>query len=266
MPTFGLIHYNAPGDTVEEFLNFAAEAGFDTVELHSGDVWPKGSDQPEAEAEKVRRLLDARGLRMSALAAQNDFVLLDPEAVAAQVARMRRICGLVKILGANVVRTEGGSPKDDVPESRWAEAIAGCLERCIEFVEPMGMYLAVDNHGYVTNAAGVQLDVFRRVQSDHVGANFDTMNYRWFGHELEALRDIYAGIAPFTYHTHLKDGAGSRQTYRGSALGEGEIDLAWAVRCLKRAGYKGVWCAEFEGSTDRAEGYRKCLAWMRANI
>jgi len=261
----GVIHYNTPGDTLEEFLNFARDTGFGYVELQSADVWPQGTDNPEAEAEKVKRLLDRMGMKASALAAQNDFVVLDAEAVKRQVVRMRRICELAKILGCDVIRTEGGSKKDEVSESRWAEAIAGCLTPCREFIEPMGIRLAVDNHGWVTNDPQVQLEVFKRVNSPNVGANLDTMNYRWYGHALDQLRDIYARIAPHTFHTHLKDGTGSREHYAGAALGDGEIDLAWAVECLKKAGYTGVWCAEWEGRGDKAVGYAACLECMKKN-
>jgi len=259
----GVIHYNAPGDTLEEFLRYASDTGFGYVELQSADVWPKDTDNPEAEAEKVKRLLDSIGVKASALAAQNDFVLLDPEAVKHQVARMRRICGLAQIVGCDVIRTEGGSAKDEVPQERLAEAIAGCLTQCREFIEPMGMRLALDNHGYVTNDPDLQLEVFERVGSPNVGANLDTMNYRWFGHDLAALPDIYTRIAPHAFHTHLKDGTGSRENYVGAALGDGEIDLEGAVERLKEAGYQGVWCCEWEGRGDNAAGYAACLEWMR---
>jgi len=49
-------------------------------------------------------------------------------------------------------------------------------------------------------------------------------------------------------------------------LGEGEIDLAHAVRCLKQAGYDGVWCAEYEGPPPTDVGYRRCGEWIRSNV
>ena len=263
---FGIIHYNAPGKTLEEFLRYAAETGFGWVELQIRDVWPEGCESPENEAESAARFIEKAGLSVSALAASNDFVVLQEEEVRAQVERMRRICGLAQILGCNAIRTEGGSPKDVVPPEKWADAIAGCLIRCREFIEPAGMRLAIDNHGYITNEAGIQKQIISAVGSANVGVNLDTMNYRWFGHDLETIRDIYQEVAPLTFHTHMKDGTGSRKNYKGAALGEGEIDLAWAVTCLKKAGYQGVWCAEYEGREDPAVGYAKCLDWMKANI
>ncbi|MGQ9524457.1 MAG: sugar phosphate isomerase/epimerase family protein [Armatimonadota bacterium] len=264
-PKFGVIHYNAPGKTVDEFLRWAKDAGFGYVELQISDVWRDGID-PEVEAKRVKALADSLGIKVSALSAGNDFVVLDEQKVNAQVERMRRVCELAKLLGTNVVRTEGGSPKPEVPEDRWVDAIAGCLIRCKEFIEPMGIYLAVDNHGYITNNVPLQIEIFKKVNSKHVGANVDTMNYRWRGTDLATLNRWYENIAPYALHTHMKDGTGSLGNYKGAALGEGEINLLWAVQCLKRAGYKGVWCAEYEGSEDPAVGYKKCLEWMKKHI
>ena len=262
----GIIHYNAPGPDLEGFLTYAADTGFTHVELQLPDVWPAEEENPEARAERVRALLESKGLAASAIASHNDFVVLEPDEVKLQVERMKRISGLAKIVGTDTLRTEGGSPKDSVPEDRWAEAMVGCLIPCREFIEPMGIKLAVDNHGWVTNDGDLQLEVFKRVGSPNIGANLDTMNYRWFGHELKTIDRYYEILAPYVMHTHLKDGTGSRENYVGAALGDGEIHLMHAVECARKAGYDGVWCAEYEGREDSAIGYRKCLEWMKANL
>jgi len=266
MSKLGVIHYNFPDFSLDDFVKYAADTGYGYVELAFSDVWKEGIESPEAEAGKVRQQVESYGLKVSVLSAGNDFVQLDEEAIKEQVERMQRICGLAKILGTNIIRTEGGQPKDSVPESRWVEAMAGCLKRCLEFVKPDDIYLAVDNHGLITNDGDLQVALFQAVGSKHVGANLDTMNYRWFGHDLETVGRFYEIVAPYTFHTHMKDGKGSRQDYQGEALGQGEIDLAKAVRCLKEAGYDGVYCAEYEGSEESSVGYRKCLEWMKENL
>ena len=263
---YGLIHYNIEG-TAEEVVRWAADAGFDAIEISHKDIWPGGTDEPEKAAEALRKVMDEAGIEASALASGNDFAVLDPEVVKAQVERMERLAGVAKILGTNVFRTEGGRPKDEVPPERHVEAMAGCLERCLDFAERLDVYFAVDNHGTITNDADLQLELFERVGSKRVGSNLDTMNYRWMGHDLETCNRFYDIIAPYVLHTHLKDGRGARADYKGTGLGEGEIDLAHAVRALKKAGYKGVWCAEFEDKTvDGRTGYAQCLEWMKTNI
>jgi len=262
----GLIHYNAPGPDLEGFLNYAAETGFAYVELQCPDVWPEGVDHPEAHAESVRKLVESKGLAVSAVAAHNDFVVLGADEIEFQVTRMQRVCKLAQIVGTSIIRTEGGSPKESVPPDRQVEAMAGCLTRCREFIEPMGIKLAVDNHGWVTNDGDLLLDLFGRVNSPNVGSNLDTMNLRWFGHDLATIDRFYEILAPYVFHTHLKDGTGSRENYVGAALGDGEIHLTYAVERLKKAGFDGVWCAEYEGREDSAIGYAKCLKWMKANL
>ena len=266
MPKLGLIHYNYASKSLDDFLKFTSETGFGYVELQIGDVWNSEVENPEQNAEAVRAQVEGYGLQVSALAAGNDFVLLEEDAVSSQVARMERIAGLAKRLGCSVLRTEGGAAKDAVPESRWVEAMAGCLTRCLEFAERDEVYLAVDNHGIVTNDGDLQVELFERVGSKYVGANMDTMNYRWAGHDLETVGRYYEIVAPYTLHTHLKDGTGSRGDYRGEALGEGEIDLAKAIRCLREVGYAGVWCCEYEGRENDGTGQRKSFAWMQANL
>lgn len=263
---YGVIHYNFPKFDFDEFLDYCVETGFEYVELQIRDVW-EGEENPETKAEEVKKKLESRGLKVGALAAGNDFIQTDEEVIKAEVERMRRVCELARILGTDTLRTEGGRPKDAVPEEKWVDSMAGCLKRCVEFAEPMGIKFALDNHGLCTNDGDRQLEVIRRVDSVNVGVNLDTMNYRWFGHSLETIGRYYELLAPYVFHTHLKDGCGSRQNYRGEILGEGEIDLPRAIRALKQAGYDGVWCTEYEGKKyEPPEGYRKCLEWMKREI
>ena len=74
------------------------------------------------------------------------------------------------------------------------------------FKKHNGKYLAVDNHGHVTNDGDLQVELFQQVGSDRVGANMDTMNYRWAGHSLEKIAHFYQIVAPYTFHSHMKDG------------------------------------------------------------
>jgi sugar phosphate isomerase/epimerase len=262
----GVIHYNFPQFDFDQFLDYCPGAGFGYVELQIGDVWGPGVEDPESNAEAVLRKVEARGLKVSALAAGNDFVVLDEADVRSQVERMKRCCKLARILGTNIVRTEGGSPKPGVPEERWAEAIAGCFRRLADFAEAEDIYFAMDNHGYCTNDGDRQLAIIRAVGSRRVGVNLDTMNYRWFGHAVPTINRFYEILAEHTFHVHMKDGTGAREAYVGAALGEGEIDLKHAAKCLKDAHYDGVWCVEYEGREPTDVGYQKCGEWVRANV
>ena len=129
-------------------------------------------------------------------------------------------------------------------------------------------YLAVDNHGHVTNNPSVLVQALRTVGSSRVGSNLDTANFRWAGHSVEACRDIYDAVAPYALHTHVKDCVGSAPDYRCTVLGEGEVDVSYAIQALRRAGYDGDYTVEWEGAQDEdgAVAYAQCLAWMRQHV
>ena len=263
---YGLIHHNQPDlESLEDFFEFASEAGFDAVELMPGDVWPEGEENPEAHVSAVKKQVDAAGLKVCAVSAGNDFVYLDDDDVEREVRRMERICGLAKILDSSVIRTEGGRAKDEVPEERHVEAMAKCLKRCLAFIERDEIVLAVDNHGMVTNDADLQLRLYKEVDSPFVAATMDTMNYRWAGHDLETVGRFYETVAPYVRHVHIKDGTGSRGEYRGMVLGEGEIDIPRAIKALVGADYGGVWCIEYEGG-EGSKGYAKCLSRLKTLV
>ena len=273
MAKIGVIHYNWPGFTFEEYLRFAADSGYGYVELMSPDVWPDiNPDSDEAEmrdsALRVKAQVESFGLKVSALGAGNDFVQLEESAIQFEVERMRRVCVLAGVLGEQtVVRTEGGVPKDEVPAEKNWDAMAKCFSRCTPFLDEMQVGLAVDNHGFITNEGDPFIAMLKKINHPLVGANLDTMNFRWWGNSLEDCNRFYEALAPHTLHVHLKDGFDSRENYKGATLGEGEIDLPFALQCLQNAGYNGVYTAEYEGpEPENGVGYRKCADWMKANL
>ena len=102
MSKLGLIHYNYASKSLDDFLKFTSETGFSYVELQIGDVWNSDTANPEQNAEVVRAQVEGYGLQVSALAAGNDFVVLEEEAIRSQVTRMERISGIAKHLGTSV--------------------------------------------------------------------------------------------------------------------------------------------------------------------
>ncbi|HOX38977.1 MAG TPA: sugar phosphate isomerase/epimerase [Candidatus Brocadiia bacterium] len=263
----GVIHYNFPGFDMTQFLDYCVRTGFQYIEVSGGDVWNDKTSKPEAEAEALLKELKKRKLKASALSAGNDFVVTDLKEIKTQVKRMDRIAKLANILETKCIRTEGGRPKEHVKQDQLVMTMAECLKRCVDIGEKRDVYFAVDNHGLVTNDGDLQVALFATVGSRRVGANLDTMNYRWAGHDLKTIDHYYDIVAPYTLHTHMKDGTGSLREYKGAALGDGEIHLKYAIKRLKEAGYKGVWCAEYEGP-EAAEGvgYAKCCKWLKKNV
>ena len=265
MSTIGLIHYRVPG-TFLDFVTYARDTGFESAEIMLPDVAGKDGDLPPSNARETRRIMDDHGVLPSALSAGNDFVQLEDAAIEKQVEHMKRVMAYAKEAGISVLRTEGGAPKEAVPQERWGEAIVRCLEKVIPVAEDAEIDLAIDNHGVVTNDGDLLLRVLRHVDHPRAGSNLDTMNFRWAGNDLDTIKRYYKELAPFVKHTHFKDGFGSRATYECKPLGEGELDLPYALECLREVGYDGAFTAEYEGKEEGTVGYARCYAWLRANV
>ncbi|MBM3277951.1 MAG: sugar phosphate isomerase/epimerase [Candidatus Handelsmanbacteria bacterium] len=268
----GVIHYNWPGYDLEGFLARATQIGFRYCELQVGDVWDGQSRDGEERAAAVRKLVKKYGMEVSALTAGNDFIQANPADLRAQVERCGYLFGLAAHLGTDVLRMDGGwNRNNQVPDqSKWDGLMLEGFLRCAELAEKAQVRMALDNHGVSTNDGDWQLRLIQRVGSKRLGVNLDTMNYRWFGHSLEKIDHFYQILAPHTFHVHLKDGTNDQprgKSYKGAALGEGEIHLGAAVKYLKEAGYQGAWAAEYEGAElQGGVGYEKCHRWMAAHL
>ena len=123
----GIIHYNFAG-SMDDFLAYCSQIGYKYVEIQIGSIW---GDDAENNAEDLRKKIDSYDLKVSAVAAGNDFVVLDPQQIKTQVDQVERIASLANTLGTSTLRMEGGAPKDSVPETRWVEAMETCLKRCL---------------------------------------------------------------------------------------------------------------------------------------
>ena len=261
----GVIYYNWPGYGLEAFAQRAVEIGYAYCELQIRDIWDN-KDDGKAAAAAARKILDCYGLTVSAIAAQNDFLQVDPDQLTAELRRYRQICHLAPILGTDVLRTDGGWNRGGlVPAEKWDAMLEGAFKRCADIAEEPQIRIALDNHGLATNDGDWQLDLIGRVGSDRFGVNLDTMNYRWFGHDVDSINHFFEILAPYVFHVHLKDGVCIRDAYQGRVLGEGEMHLDHVLDCLQT--YDGVWTAEYEGAeTANAEGYARCYQWMAKNL
>ena len=270
MTKLGVIHYNTPGATLEETLAWASGAGFGFIELMPPDVVV--DDVPPADALKqaadVRKLVNSYGMRVSAFSARNDFIKPDNISLDREIARMALVMDVTRALDDEaVVRTEGGWEKESVPREKWAVTLYHAFARCRDTAEKKQVALAIDNHGTITNEGDMLIELLKRLDCPFIGSNLDTMNFRWLGTDIATCNRYYREIAPFVKHVHLKDGTGSRDTYKGEALGDGEIDLPYAIACLRDARYSGAFAAEYEGSeVEGGVGYGKCLSWMRSHL
>ena len=209
----------------------------------------------EASARRLRRRLDAEGVRVCAVLASTDFS--SPQAQA----HVEHAAGAVRAareLGAPVVRIDplarDKSLSPDAVRENFIRRTAELLCR----MEDTGVKLGIENHGPLANDPAFLDSVLAAIPDSRLGLTLDTGNFYWFGFPLEAVYELIERYAPAVKHTHLKNinfpaEVAARRREVGfeykqycCPLHEGNLDLRRIVKTLRDAGYERDLCVEDE--------------------
>jgi sugar phosphate isomerase/epimerase len=238
-----------PKLTLDDFIDDCAALGLEGTELTSY-YFP----QP-VTSEYLRRLKQRAfrlGLDISGTAVGNDFCEPPGPKRDEQIDLVKRWVDYAEILGAPVIRIFSGNTKrGQSPEEAHRLAVAG-IEQCCRYAGEHGVYLALENHGGLTETAEGTLAVVRDVKSDWFGVNLDTGNFR--------TADVYgdlAKLAPYAVNVQVKvvihPSGGKREP----------TDYARLAKILRESGYRGYIVLEFEESGDPREECRNYVQKLR---
>jgi sugar phosphate isomerase/epimerase len=261
------LSYSFKGYKFDEFLASAKEIGFDVYELSTAPGAHKGTVRFDEEGiEEIKRKSAQNGLKIYALGGYTNFVRKSAKDIDEEVKKVVNYLDIAEKLGAKVIRVFGGEPNTDIPESQWPELIARGLKECAPEAEKRKIYLGMENHGYITNDAELEIRIIEKVGSPFVRLTVDTSNYYWYGHPLATVERFYKLVAPYCVHTHLKDGSarnGAREKYISLALGEGELPLELFLDEILNSGFMGPLCIEYEGEEDAKIGAKKGYDYLK---
>jgi len=251
---------------MEARLKKAAEIGFEAIEFRPDDFNLSGKlGSAAADALAARNLLKKYNLVACTVACDADFVQPDKEKFNHWVGWGEYCAALSSRMGLKVVKYFVGEPKPGLSPEQIVDFMIAGSKQLARIAEKYGVSFAEENHGSFTNKPEIQIQLLKAVGSPRVGVCIDSSNYRWFGHALADVHSFFGKMAPYTLHTHVKDGIGHEggpATYQATALGEGEIDIRLLLSELKKAGYKGDLVLEYEGPEGEA-GTRRSLAFLK---
>ncbi|MDR1286509.1 MAG: sugar phosphate isomerase/epimerase [Treponema sp.] len=291
----------------EECFTKAAELGLKAVELGCGGYSRSRHaplrqllDEPES-LNRLRLLLEERGLRISGLGAQGNPVHPDPE----QAARYRKdildTLRLAELLEVDTLLLlsgcPGGGPGDRTPNwitcpwpedysralaYQWNDVLLPYWRKTAELALEHGVTkLAVEPHpGFCVYNTETLLKL-KNLAHPNIGANFDPSHLFWQGIDPAAAIRAMGGCI---YHVHAKDcfintglqrlnGVLDAKPYRefsGRAwnfrtVGYGHDAHVWKVMIstLAETGYNGVISIEHEDALmSREEGLEKAVSLL----
>ena len=187
--------------------------------------------------------LAALGIVVSDLGASARMHEKDPAVREQQFDEGRRFIDLAQAMGVKYVRMFGdkipeGEPKDEVMK----RVIEG-FRSMADYAKPAGVTVLIESHGDFTRSADLE-NILTSVASPQFALLWDA--HHSFVAAGEQPADTFAKIGKWTRHTHLKDSKPEGADRRYVLLGTGEVPVKEQVKVLAAAGYKGLYCFEWE--------------------
>lgn len=222
-----------------DMVDLAVRLGLDAIEPTS--YYFLRTDDEFINSLKRRAFL--AGIEISGTPVRNNFCLPPGPELDQELAHVNNWVDIAVKLGSPVMRIFAGSkPKTDAPRDQVFEHLAAATKRACEYAGSKGVFLAIEDHGFMTETADDLLRLLDAVQSDWLGINLDTGNFSG---------DPYAEIAkaaPRAIVCQVK----ALVRKPGSSQQE-PADFARIFRILRDAGYRGYVTLEYEGNDPHRE-------------
>lgn len=221
----------------EEAVRFAKENGLSGLELRSVEDQP--IDAVPAETLRAwRQRLDAEGLSVCGLAGSFYKCLPEPDAIEAELEKLKRLCDAADILGCENLRGFAffAPPEGPLP----AEALASYFARPIEILQRRGKTLLLEADPSVNTPNHAALAaLLRAICSPHVRAIFDPGNCLYDPLGETPFPQGYQAIRPWFVHVHIKDAVRTAGDTRCVRVGDGQVKYPALLRRLAADGYDG---------------------------
>ena len=293
-----------PDQSLEEVLAFAAETGFDCIELM---CWPKGKAErryagvthldvqgfTKKRAKAVNALFASSGVSISALGYYPNP--LDPDESAAKMycAHIKKVIKAAALLGVNQMNTFIGRDWTKSVAANWPR-FKKAWKPIIRYAEAQGVRVGIENCPmFFTNdewpggknlahTPAIWKQMFEDIPSNNFGLNYDPSHMVW--QHMDYLKPMVR-FADRLFHIHAKDARIDRDRLDDVGImatpnsfhtpklpGMGDVDWGKFFSILTDTGYKGPVCVEvedraYEGTLeDRKAALRKSYNYLRQFI
>jgi sugar phosphate isomerase/epimerase len=247
-----LPHDGQPGKiTLHDWFEWCAEQGLGAVEPTSYYFSAEDVGYLNSMKAKAFKL----GLDISGTAIRNDFSHLDEAVRREWIDHVKKWCDHSMRIGAPVIRIFAGNKHPKVSDEQALSWSIECMKECCDYAGERGVFLAIENHGYLTNTSVELMKIVDGVKHEWLGVNLDTGNF---------TSDAYGNIermVPHAVNVQLKvEIIGADNKTREDA------DIDRIVRILRDGGYRGYIALEYESSPDPYEAVPKYLAKLNQAI
>lgn len=300
----GFVSAILPELSFDELLKFAADEGYDCVEVM---CWPVGkatrryagvthidvTNFGKNEAKKVLAASLKHGVEISALGYYPNPLSPDKDEAETAVAHLRKLIEASDLLGINKVNSFIGRDWTKSVEDNWP-AFLKTWRPLIEYAESHNVQIGIENCPMsftkdewpggknLKTTPAIWRRMYEDIPSDHFGLNFDPSHFIWqqmnylkamreFGHKL-----LHMHAKDVRLDQHKLDDVGimahPNEYHTPKLPGMGDVDWGKFFSVLTDTGYDGPVCVEvedraYEGSLERRKAaLRQSAAYLRQFI
>lgn len=274
----GFVSAILPDLGLEEVLAFAADEGFDCVELM---CWPKGradrryagvthidvSDFSEEDAARINDLVSRYKVSVSALGYYANPLSADPAEAAVAIEHLGKLIHAAALLRVGTISTFLGRDQHQSVDANWPLFLA-TWRPLIALAEAQGVRVAIENCPMLFTAdewpggknLAISPSVWRRMFNDiptwSFGLTYDPSHLVW--QRMDHIKPLL-DFAPRLFHFHAKDCsvdtercddvgilAGPLLHHTPRLPGCGDVRWEQAIAALHKIGYTGAVCVEVE--------------------
>ena len=228
----------------KKILNFAQANGFAAIELRGllGNLdLPSSPEFTPARIAETKREIADHGLKISDLGSSSEMHLADATLRAKQLGDARRFIDLAAALESPYVRVFGNELRG--PRQEVIARVADGLHQLGEYAGPQGVTVIIESHGDFVDSPTLK-EVLTRANSKYAGLLWDAHHTYVEGHEQP--EHTVAELGQWIRHTHLKDSVAAGNERKYVLTGKGDVPIERQVMALRRMGYTGYYCFEWE--------------------
>jgi sugar phosphate isomerase/epimerase len=242
---------------LEQQLEIVSRAGYAGICLVSDPSFAS-LDPATTSAEdrrRVRQLLDAHGLGLTAIAGHANPLESDATARKANLDRIRAGLDLaVDLAGPDgpppLVTMGYGTPETYAADR---ELLAERFADLAQHATRTGGILALEPHvGQAMDQPEKIVWLMEAVNSPHFRLNLDNSHFEVMGRDMDEYLPL---LVPFAVHTDLKDQRGRSPEHEFLVPGEGDFDYARYLRALDTSGYDRYLTVEISVMVQRRPEY-----------
>ena len=242
--------------SVEQFVDKAAELGYQGVMLGGKRPHLSPLDWDDAARAALRRRIDAAGLEHVVVAGYNNFTAdlehAEVPMTEIQVAYVKELSRLALEIGGDKVRIFTGYEHASAGYLPQWNLVVDCLKECAQNAKEFGITLAVQNHHDLGADFRSHKDLLEAVGEPNCRAGFDAWSPALHGVD---LAEAASAMASLTVHTTVADyQRRPRFVYEPDAvnyrsvtpysqavpMGEGFLDYDGFFTALQAGGFNGT--------------------------